>query len=406
MTDGPRVSVVVAHYDQPAELARTLAALARQDAPVQEVLVADDGSPTALTLPDGVRLVRQPDAGFRAARVRNRGARAATGDVLVFLDADTAPEPSYVGALAAVVAAEPDVLAVGLRHHTAFPADLDPADPLRGAVEHALPDPSWLADGWRATDDLRAADASSFRFVISATMACSAAWFARVGGFDGSLVGYGGEDWDLAHRWWTAGGRLRHVPAAVAWHDGPAAGEGERALDPTSDRRTREAVAVGRRVNAWPVALRGLRSAPPRVVVTHAPELTDAALLVSVDGLLAADPQAVVVSDRGMWSEVGDDRVRRTLAPVEAGAALRVHLHRGVRAEPDAWRALLAPPPAGVGEVDRGPEGSPYATVTDLRLLRRDALGLEPLVRTTEPAPDGITDAAGVALDAWLGGWA
>ncbi|WP_299055938.1 glycosyltransferase [uncultured Nocardioides sp.] len=395
-----RVSVVVAHYEQPAELARTLAALARQDVVPHEVIVADDGSATTPTLPDGVRLVRQPDDGFRAARVRNRGAAVATGDVLVFLDADTAPEPSYVGALAAVVDAEPDVLAVGLRHHTVFPG-LDPDDPLLGATEHALADPAWLADGWRDTDDLRAADASSFRYVISATMACSAAWFARLGGFDAGLVGYGGEDWELAHRWWTAGGRLRHVPAAVAWHDGPAAGEGDRSEPTTSERRTREAVAIGRRVHAWPVAFRGLRSAPPRVVVTHEESVSDHALLVSADGLLAAAPQAVVLSDRGLWSDVGDDRVRRTSDPALERAALRVHLHRGVRAEPEAWRALAAPPPPGVGAVDRGG----FATVTDLRLRRRADLDLEPLVEATEPAPPGVTDATGVALDAWLGGW-
>ncbi len=39
----PRVSVVVTHYEQPVELARTLAALARQDRRPHEVVVSDDG---------------------------------------------------------------------------------------------------------------------------------------------------------------------------------------------------------------------------------------------------------------------------------------------------------------------------------------------------------------------------
>ena len=72
----PMVSVIVAHYRQPEQLARTLHALRRQDHPRDrmEVIVADDGSPEVPTVPDGVRLVRQDDAGFRLAAVRNLGA--------------------------------------------------------------------------------------------------------------------------------------------------------------------------------------------------------------------------------------------------------------------------------------------------------------------------------------------
>ena len=68
----PLVSVIVAHYDQPAQLARTLQALAVQDYPpdLLEVIVADDGSPGPVRVPDGVRLVRQDDEGFRLAAVR------------------------------------------------------------------------------------------------------------------------------------------------------------------------------------------------------------------------------------------------------------------------------------------------------------------------------------------------
>ena len=114
---GPRlrVSVVVPHFEQQAQLDRTLAAVLAQEP--AEVVVADDGSAVAPVVPAGVRLVRQDDRGFRAAAARNLGAAQTTGDVLVFLDADTVPEPGFLDALVRRAAACPDVLAVGRRRH-------------------------------------------------------------------------------------------------------------------------------------------------------------------------------------------------------------------------------------------------------------------------------------------------
>lgn len=396
-----RVSVVVTHYEQPDELARTLAALARQDEPPDEVVVSDDGSAAPPRVPEGVRLLTQPDRGFRAALARNRGVAATTGDVVVMLDADTVPEPSLLRHLTAVPRTDPDVLVVGRRRHTTFDdGPLDPERPLRGAAEHALEEPAWLADGWAATDDLRAADEGSFRFVISAVLAASRAWLDRVGGFDERFVGYGGEDWDLAHRWWTAGGRLRHVPEAVAWHRGDHAGGGERRTDPCDDRRTAESVATARHVNAPPVAFHGLRAAPARVLVTHADGLDDRELLVSVDGLLRDLPQADVVSDRSLWHRVGDRRVRPHPGADAERAAYGIHLGRGLAAEPGAWTALVADGTRGATILVR-----PGVEVTDLRRLRRAHLGLEDATTASADLPPGLHPADDVSVQAWLGGW-
>ncbi len=205
------VAVVVTHYEQPAQLARTLAALAVQTFAPYEVVVADDGSPTPPQVPDGVRVVTQQDRGFRAAAARNLGARATSAPVLAFLDADTVPEPGYLAALTARVAASPDVLAVGRRRHADLSGD--------GAE---LPEPAWLIDGYAQTRDLLDADGRSFRFVISAVMACRRSLLSDLAGFDERYVGYGGEDWDLAYRAWNAGALLVHERHAVAWHDGPS----------------------------------------------------------------------------------------------------------------------------------------------------------------------------------------
>ena len=65
----PRVSVIVAHYEQPDDLRRTLAALRAQTYPRElvQIVVVDDGSAVAPAVPDDVVLVRQADEGFRLA---------------------------------------------------------------------------------------------------------------------------------------------------------------------------------------------------------------------------------------------------------------------------------------------------------------------------------------------------
>ena len=124
-----RVSVVVTHFEQQDQLDRTLAALRRQTRPPDEVVVADDGSPRAPEVPAGVRLVRQHDDGFRAAAARNLGVQASTGELLVLLDADTAPEPGFVERMVALPGALPEALVVGRRRRGAREVGV-PAQPV------------------------------------------------------------------------------------------------------------------------------------------------------------------------------------------------------------------------------------------------------------------------------------
>lgn len=221
----PQVTVVVCHYAQPEALHRLWPALRAQTLAPLEVVVADDGSPTPPVTPRSVhrsggpvRVVRQADLGFRAAAARNAGARDALGEVLVFLDADVVPEPAFLANLTRRVALCPDVLAVGRRRHADLGTLGPGADPSRAP---RLPEPAWLRDGYAASRDLLDADGRSFRYVISAVLACRRSLFTDLDGFDERFVGYGGEDWDLAYRAWNAGAVLVHEPSAIAWHDGP-----------------------------------------------------------------------------------------------------------------------------------------------------------------------------------------
>lgn len=88
---GPRVSVIVPCHNHAAYLGECLASVLAQTRPADEIVVVDDGSTddsaavAAACTPAAV-LLRQARGGIAAAR--NAGLRAASGDVIAFIDAD------------------------------------------------------------------------------------------------------------------------------------------------------------------------------------------------------------------------------------------------------------------------------------------------------------------------------
>ena len=106
------VSVVIPVKDDDAELARCLGALAAQSRTPDEVVVVDNGSTdasAAVARSFGARVVRCDTPGIPAASAT--GYDAATGDVLLRLDADCVPDPSWVQTMADRFDARPDVVA-------------------------------------------------------------------------------------------------------------------------------------------------------------------------------------------------------------------------------------------------------------------------------------------------------
>jgi glycosyltransferase involved in cell wall biosynthesis len=94
-------SIIVPARNAEATLTRTLTAVAAQEAPLEyEVIVVDDGSADGTRAAaqgfEGVTVLEQPAIG--PARARNRGAAAARGGVLAFLDADCFPVPDWLAA--------------------------------------------------------------------------------------------------------------------------------------------------------------------------------------------------------------------------------------------------------------------------------------------------------------------
>ena len=109
----PRFSIVIPAYNDWIPLKQCLQSLAQQtNAPEFEVIIVDDGSTEAA--PEYLRsaapdhpftVIQQTHAGIPAAR--NRGIRAAKGEVLLFVDADCRLQAGCLTALSSVIADAP-----------------------------------------------------------------------------------------------------------------------------------------------------------------------------------------------------------------------------------------------------------------------------------------------------------
>jgi hypothetical protein len=176
----PRVSIVIPVLNDADGLARCLASIAANEYPESrlQIIVADNGSIDGsgdVALRAGATVVRFP--GLRVAALRNRVAAIASGDVLVFVDAD---HELSTGWLRSAVDAlrQPGVAAVGAPYHP---------------PKHA----TWVQ---RFYDSFRCHNRqpSDARWLGSGNLAMWARAFAAAGGFDASLTTC--EDVDFCRR--------------------------------------------------------------------------------------------------------------------------------------------------------------------------------------------------------------
>ncbi len=197
------VSVIVPAYNAAETLPLCLAALAAQDYPHEkyEVIVVDDGSTdatAALARAAGVRVITQPNAGPAAAR--NTGAAAATGDLLLFTDADCAPVPGWLRALAAPFA-DPRVAGAKGAYLTRQTASV----------------PRFTQLEYRDRYD-RMAGAETIDFVDTYSAAYRRDVFLANGGFDTIFPTASVEDQELSFRLAEKGYRLVFAPQAQVYH--------------------------------------------------------------------------------------------------------------------------------------------------------------------------------------------
>ena len=110
-----RLSVIVPVHNGGEDLQRCLQGLAVSTRPPDEIIVVDDGSTddsAAHAAALAARVVATTAGPRGPAYARNRGAEAATGDVLVFVDADVVVHADTLARIEAVLLGEPEVAAL------------------------------------------------------------------------------------------------------------------------------------------------------------------------------------------------------------------------------------------------------------------------------------------------------
>ena len=229
------VSVVIPYYEAPEALALTLAGLERQTYPRElfDVIVVDDGSSTPLRLdeptPLRVKVIHQPDRGFGAARARNNGARAASGEILLFLDCDMVPEAEWLKSHARWHHVACDVVTLGFRKHvdvsgiSAEAVRSRPGSLAALFAERPVEEPQWIESRMARTDFLTTGDDHIFRAVTSGNLGVCADFFAAAGRFDESFNQWGAEDQEFGYRALALGAVLAPDRGALCWHQGPGA---------------------------------------------------------------------------------------------------------------------------------------------------------------------------------------
>lgn len=194
-----RTSVVIPAYNAERDIAAAIdSALAQRGAAV-EVCVLDDGSTDSTPnhvarYGDRVRYARQPNRGLAAAR--NAGGRLATGDAILFLDADDALAPDCIARHADVLAAQPRV---GLTYSRWLYVD----EGARTLSEAQIEPPT----------DVQAQILRRTLFFFPSAVMIRRSWLDRAGWFDESLCW--SEDADLWLRLARAGCEFAFIDAAL-----------------------------------------------------------------------------------------------------------------------------------------------------------------------------------------------
>lgn len=214
----PTISVVIPTLGRRASLSRCLARLAAQnDRDAELLLVLDAASDRA----DEVRRALDDHAPLREARLltaerpgasaaRNAGWRAATGDVVLFLDDDVLADPGLLDAHRAVHA-ERDAIGVGVLGAMRWAEDL-----------RVTPFMRWVAHGVQFDfSPLTARQETGWWHLYTCNCSLRREALARVGGLDETGFPFGYEDLDLGRRVDAAVGGLAlvYTPAASAEHE-------------------------------------------------------------------------------------------------------------------------------------------------------------------------------------------
>ena len=232
------LSAIVVAYKTPGELAAAVASLQAQTTPPREIVVVDNGAA------DGEPLSGNPD--WRDVRVEvarenlgygvgcNFGARSATGDELLVMNADVVLNSGAVAAMRARLASDPRIGVVGPRilsggeiqlSARAFPSFRTGLLGRRSRLTRLLIRARRLPAEFRHTYG----SGGPVDWVSGACMLVRRQAFDEGGGFDERYWLYW-EDADLCRRLGDLGWRIYYEPTAVVHHATGASGTDERTI--------------------------------------------------------------------------------------------------------------------------------------------------------------------------------
>ena len=208
-------SLIIPTFERPTVLCETLRALAQVEYPKDrwEAIVVDDGSrpETLATITDWISaskapigLIRQTHRGPAVAR--NHGARAAAGEVLIFLDNDCLVAPSFIRRHLQVLKENSGCWVVGRVVH---PSEL-----------RRTPFGRYRDDCWEMFHrSQQHAGLSETEGITAANLAVWRSEFIDRGGFDEEFVIASSEDWELGRRARDTGIRVLYDPQNAVVHN-------------------------------------------------------------------------------------------------------------------------------------------------------------------------------------------
>lgn len=197
----PRMSVVVCSYNGARTIRECCEGLARVRYPNFEVIVVDDGSKdqtAAIASEYGFTVIRTRNYGLSHAR--NVGMGAATGEIIVYLDDDTVPDPDWLTYLAYTFETT--------QHAAVGGPNIAPPDDgvIAECVAHAPGNPMHVLISDQEAEH-----------IPGCNLAVRKERLQTIGGFDPQFR-VAGDDvdvcWRLRERGWTLG----FNPAAMVWH--------------------------------------------------------------------------------------------------------------------------------------------------------------------------------------------
>ena len=198
------ISIVIPVFNDPVALRRCLEAIGAQSlSPGQfEAIVVDNGS--AIGIADVVREFGFASCLFESRpgsyNARNTGARAASGEILAFTDADCIPRPDWLERARRHFAADDRVAAIGGR------IDLVVSGARTTAELFETVFPSFLQEQY----------VQQMGFAATANLFVRRVDFLAVGPFDGARMSSGDKEW--GRRLGASGRILRYADDAVVEH--------------------------------------------------------------------------------------------------------------------------------------------------------------------------------------------